>query len=175
MEHHEEKDTALSTKQKDATTKSLRIAVKESGGAEKKAKAILKVSARNPRAFKCAGIFLAFKIKQLDNNIKNVKPYTAAEANWNLEYSVDLSHEYQRQANLTNGLMTKEGMQRTYGKWCGTIQDEVKKLIQERIGQVMDQIEGANPASQGKTRPEIVPEWVKLATCNCTFDTAGIQ
>ena len=94
MEQDEEKDTTLSTKQKDATTKSLRIAIRGSGGAEKKGKAILKRSARIPRAFKCVGIFLAFKIKQINNGIKTVKHYTAAEANWNLEYSVDLSHEY---------------------------------------------------------------------------------
>ena len=172
IEHLEEKNTVLSTTQKDATTKSLRIAVRESGGFEKKAKGLLKSSARIQRTYKCAGIFLAFKIKQLDKNAKNVKAYTTGEADWSLEYSVNLSLEYQRQADRTGGIMTKEGMQRTYGKWCGTIQDEVKRLIQERIGQIMEQIEGRNPAAQGKTRPEVVPEWIKLAPCNCTFDTA---
>ena len=90
IEHLEEKDVALSTTQKDATTKSLRIAVRDSGGFEKKAKELLKSSARIPRAYKCVAIFLAFKLKQLDKQAKNVKAYATGEADWTLEYSVNL-------------------------------------------------------------------------------------
>ena len=100
IEHLDEKDVAQSTIQKDATTKSLRIAVNESGGFEKKAKELLKSSARNPRAYKCVAIFLAFKLKQLDKDkakqTKNVKLYTSGEADWTSEYSVNLSSVYQR-------------------------------------------------------------------------------
>ena len=120
MEQDEEKDVNVATKYKEATIKSLRIAIKTSHGAEKKGKAILKRNARIPRAFKCHSVFLAFKLKQIDAGVKSTKLYTTAEVDWNQEYSVDLSHEYQDKVNKSNGIMTKEGMVLIYGKFIGS-------------------------------------------------------
>ena len=64
MEQDKENDIDVAKRYKEATIKSLRIAIKTSGGAEKKRKSLLKKSARNPRAFKCHCVFLAFKLKQ---------------------------------------------------------------------------------------------------------------
>ena len=101
MDHDDEDDNDVAKRCKETTIKSLRIAIKASGGAEKKSKSLLKKCARNPRSFKCQMAFLAFKLKQdtIKADNKTTKPYAGNELDWNQEYSVNVSHIARQKLN----------------------------------------------------------------------------
>ena len=173
MDYDDEDDNDVAKGCKEVSIKSLRVAIKASGGAEKKSKSLLKKCARNPRSFKCHMAFLAFKLKQepIKADGKTTKPYAGNEMDWNQEFSVNLSHIAQSKLNR-DGIMAVEGMQAIFGKFVSTIQGPVKDLIIALIKETIEKINVAHPLSNGKRRADIVPDIIKIANCHCTFDTA---
>ena len=101
MDYADEDDNDVAKRCKETSINSLMIAIKASGGGEKKSKSLLKKCARNLRAFKCHMAFFTFKFKQVDiaANDKTTKPYAGNELDWNQEYSVDMSHIAQTELN----------------------------------------------------------------------------
>ena len=123
MDNDDEDDNDVAKGCKEVSIKSLRVAIKASGGAEKKSKSLLKKCARNPRSFKCHMAFLTFKLKQdtIKADDKTTKPFAGNELDWNQEYSVDVSNLAQQELNQ-DGIMAVEGMQVIFGKFGSTIQ-----------------------------------------------------
>ena len=123
MDYINEDDNDDAKRCKETSIKSLMIAIKASGGGEKKSKSLLKKCARNLRTFKCLMAFFTFKFKQVDIEADDriTKPYAGNELEWNQEYSVDISHIAQTELNQDE-VMTLEGMHNLFGEFGTTIQ-----------------------------------------------------
>ena len=173
MDFADEDDNDVAKRCKETSINALMIAIKASGGGEKKSKSLLKKCARNLRAFKCHMAFFTFKFKQVDiaANNKITKPYAGNELDWNQEYSVNVSHIAQQKLNQ-DGIMAVEGMQVIFGKFVSTIQGPIKDLIIALIKETIEKVNVAHPLSNGKRRADIILDIIKIANCHCTFDTA---
>ena len=100
----------------------------------------------------------------------SMKAYATTDAEWDKEYSANISHIIQA-ALSGDGILTKENMESIFGRNFKTIQGNVRGAVLEAARLEFEQVDSAHPIADGKSQPPKKTHSVKLGPCGCTFST----